>query len=452
MSSRRWLSIAAPLAFVLAAFPLLEWYASRVTDGSDEPLGVVALVAALAFLGAAACRENERPSLLAGRLLAGSVLLLGLRLSGLPLPPLVVGLLAVAVLAIGLRMPRGKPGLTALLVLSLPLVASLNFYAGYPLRLAIAEIAGVLLRLGGVAVEQSGVMLIDGERLVGIDPPCAGVRMLWSSCFVTAVIALRMGLGWTRTAGLFVAAVACVIAGNGLRAAIVFFPESGRVEWPEWAHPGVGLIVHALVLLAILGFGGRLGRYKHGVWRIEKRYVAGGFAAFLLAAVLLAASRETERPESAAKVSEWPSTLDGTPLVRQPLSPLEQRFSRAFPGAIARFSWGDAEVILRRTDRATRMMHPAGDCLRAAGFEVHSEPVHRDADGRLWGESHAFRNGRKWIIHERYVATDGEARTDASSWYWHAWMHPGQGPWMAITILRPEADPHPLLATVRGGE
>lgn len=442
-SRRRWLTATALLAFLAACLPLLEWYCRRLTDGSDEPLGAVALIAAVVSLIAAARfgqRDREQLQILPARLLAGAAFLAAIQLGGWIDYPLLVGLLAVAVLALSIRMPRGKAGIVALLVLSLPLVASLNFYAGYPLRLLIAEIARGLLHLSGLPVDRVGVMLVDGERLVGIDPPCAGVRMLWSASFVASALAARMRLGWLRTFLLLASSVVCVVVGNGLRAALVFFPESGRVDWPDWAHPGIGLIIHGAVLLAVFALSERLSRAERPwkaarAWPAATKLAAAGLIGLAAAGIAwMVPSASTASPtESAA----WPATMEGIALTRQPLGPLEERFAKAFPGSIARFSWGDAEVILRRTDRPTRMMHPASDCLRASGFEVHSEPVFRDADGRLWGASTARKDGRNWQIHERYVSRDGLSCTDASSWYWQALIHPSDAFWTGITIIRP---------------
>lgn len=440
----RWLPVSALVAFLLAALPLLAWYVRRMTDRSDEPLGVIALVAALGTLVMAARygrRDQERVRIHPGRMFAGAVLLALMQFSGLVRYPLLAGLLAVAIVAVSVSMPRGKAGVVALLLLSLPLIASLDFFAGYPLRLAAAELATGLLNFGGLPVERAGVMLIDGERLVGIDPPCAGVRMLWTACFVAAVLAARLRLSWLRTLGLLSIAVICVVAGNGVRAALVFLPESGRVEWPDWAHPGVGLLVHGCVLAGVFGLGGRLdilGRCcgDSRWWRIVRRLAVAGFVLLLVCGGMFAAGRGSGREPGPGEAADWPVMLEGVALVRRPLSQAEENFARAFPGAIAKFAWGDAEVIMRRTDRATRMMHPSGDCLRAAGFEIHSEPVFRDADGLLWGASIALRDGKRWLVHERYVPAGGEARTDASAWFWQALLHPEQGPWTAITVVR----------------
>jgi exosortase/archaeosortase family protein len=239
--SRWWLPLSALVAFLLAALPLLSWYVQRVIDGSDEPLGVIALVVAVATLVTAAGfghKDRRRVRLHPWRMLVGAGLLALVQWFGPVRLPLVAGLLAVVVVAVSVEMPRGKAGVIALLVLSLPLVASLDFFAGYPLRLAAAELGRGMLWIVGIEAERNGVLLVHCGRLVGIDPPCAGIRMLWTACFLAAVLAVRMRLSWRRTLGLLGIAIGCVVLGNSLRAALVFLPESGRVHWPEWAHPG----------------------------------------------------------------------------------------------------------------------------------------------------------------------------------------------------------------------
>lgn len=439
----RWRPIAAVIVFVISVIPLLSWYGRRVTDGSDEPLGVIALLVALATLAVAArYGKRDRIRVLPGRMIVSAALLSAIQFASVVRYPLLIGLLAIAAIAFSVKMPRGKAGTIALLVLSLPLVASLDFYAGYPLRLIVAEITTFLLKLGGIPVEKVGVMLIDGDRLVGIDPPCAGIRMLWTSCFVAAVLAARMRLSWLRTLALLSAALICVVVGNGVRAAMVFFPESGRVEWPEWGHPGAGLLVHSAVLLAVFGFAGRLDRAGKrwelsNWWQGTRRLTVVAFGMLLVTGGLFVTSLGKDGPTHATETS-WPTMFDGVSLIRQPLSPMEQSFARSFPGHIAKFTWGEAEVIMRRTHQATRMMHPSGDCLRAAGFETHSEPLFRDADDLLWGASFALRDGKRWLVHERYVSENGDACTDASAWYWQALLYPDEGPWTAMTVIRPD--------------
>lgn len=153
------------LALQFAALaPTWAWMARRLRDGSDDPLGLLAL-AALAAL-AWHCRRELRAAPQLGWLAlagAGTVLATALRtgLGALPaLPPLATGLVAVLALACGLLafLPRRVAALpvAGLAVLALPLLSSLQFYAGYPLRVVTAEASRWLLAPGfNVAREEA---------------------------------------------------------------------------------------------------------------------------------------------------------------------------------------------------------------------------------------------------------------------------------------------------------
>jgi hypothetical protein len=165
-----WLSASALLAFVLAALPLLVWYGRRMSDGSDEPLGVIALVAAgVIFLTAARFgrRDPGELGIMPARMMAGAAVLASLQFGGRGFSPLITGVLAVAILAVSVRMPRGKAGVIALLVLSLPLIASLDFFAGYPLRLAIASMSAA-----NASVTTSACKPSITVRACLPEPPC----------------------------------------------------------------------------------------------------------------------------------------------------------------------------------------------------------------------------------------------------------------------------------------
>lgn len=435
------------LAFLLASIPLAGWYGCRMTDGSDEPMGILALCAALAF----AVRQRQsirlRPMVLAGGalLLATAWHLLQGR------APLLVGGLFVAVLGCALHLPRGKSGTTMLLILSLPLLASLDFYAGYPLRLITAEASARLLQCMGVDVTRAGVLLEYGGRLVGVDAPCAGVRMLWTGAFVAAVLATLQQCRAERTMLLQGAALAGVLAGNIIRATILFFPESGLVQWPHWTHEAIGLGICAAVLAMLTALSSRLGHPRVGVptpgiQHLPKRTMTTATVlavgtCFLLLTVWLSPSHSSPPAlPTAGNTPEipWPATLDGIPLEPQPLTPREETFARSFPGALARFRCGDAEVILRHVTKLTRRLHSSSDCLRAAGFRIRVRPVTEDRDGRVWGQFEASNHASKLHVMERVITPGpaGPAFTDVSSWYWHALWHPGEGPWLAMTVLR----------------
>ncbi|MEZ0275717.1 MAG: exosortase/archaeosortase family protein [Roseimicrobium sp.] len=442
--------------FLLANVPVVAWYMRRTTDGSDEPLGLVALAAAMWFLW----RQRREISLQRSVLCLGALILCLAQVLLLHRAPLALGALSILTIASAMRSQNSRSGIVALLLLSLPLLASLDFYAGYPMRLATAEISARLLQLFGIDVVRAGVLLQHKESLIGVDPPCAGVRMLWTGLFVSAFLAARQRAGAWHTLTLLFTAVACVLLGNALRAAILFFPESGIVGWPHWTHEAIGLGMQAVLLGGLLFADARLARTprapasKHGVNQVSSaRLPTPGMCARFLVVTSFAvccgmfwmghswaaASQKPALDESRDKAEIWPVTFDGVPLERLSLSAREDQFTRSFPGAIARFRCGDAEIIMRHATQATRRLHSSADCLRAMGYQINHEPVYRDPDGRIWGCFRAVSAGASYIVTERITSIRDADRsfTDVSAWYWNAVWHPGEGPWLAISVMRP---------------
>lgn len=242
-----WLGL---LAAALA--PTWWWMTQRVADGSDDPLGVLAL-AALAWI-AWRHRKDLRPAprlpWLAFALLAAvlSTATLG------ALPPLLSALAGLLALGAGLAafLPSrlASAPVMGLSVLSLPLLASLQFYAGYPLRLITAEASRWLLAPFHV-VERSGTALrIDGH-LVIVDAPCSGVQMLWLGYFTACAVALWAGRSNAGFLARLPAVSLLVLAGNVLRNAVLVALEASRVNLPAWGHDAVGLLVLAAVCTAI---------------------------------------------------------------------------------------------------------------------------------------------------------------------------------------------------------
>jgi exosortase/archaeosortase family protein len=137
-----------------------------------------------------------------------------------------------------------------LALLSLPLLASLQFYLGYPLRVLTAEASRWLLTCAFV-VERSGAALTVNGRLVLVDAPCSGVQMLWLGYFTACVVALY---GARRNASFLArlpAVSALVLCGNVLRNSVLVAAEGAGQHLPGWAHDMVGLLVLAAVCSAI---------------------------------------------------------------------------------------------------------------------------------------------------------------------------------------------------------
>jgi exosortase/archaeosortase family protein len=223
-----------------------------VADGSDDPLGVVAL-AGLAW-GMWRVAPDLRAAPRPGWLVAALALSVAATASVFAAPPLIGALLAVLALVAGLRafMPSGHAmlPLAGLAVLALPLMSSLQFYAGYPLRVLTAQLSTWGLQLAGVAAERSGsAMWVEG-RLIIVDAPCSGVQMVWMAYFCACAVAALAGLSDRRFLRKLAWVGGLVLAGNVLRNSILVLLEA-RGAASEVVHQGVGLTVLALVCLAV---------------------------------------------------------------------------------------------------------------------------------------------------------------------------------------------------------
>jgi exosortase/archaeosortase family protein len=124
----------------------------------------------------------------------------------------------------------GRPfhmGMLGLMSLSLPLIPTLQFYGGYPLRVLVASVAAPLIRLGGFAVIQEGTCLNWDGQLIWIDAPCSGVRMLWTGLYLACTLAYLSRLGFFRTLLVLAFAFPAIILGNIFRAVALFYLEAG---------------------------------------------------------------------------------------------------------------------------------------------------------------------------------------------------------------------------------
>jgi MYXO-CTERM domain-containing protein len=243
------------LALLLAAlWPHGLWLARRLTDGSDEPWGLLALVAVLALV-VRARRELIMPTRAA--LVASGALAVLAALLTFAVPPIFAAAAAMLALAafVTAALPRRPAApMVTLLLLALPVIASLQFYLGYPLRLATAHAAAPLLARGGIEAQAIGATLLWQGRTILVDPPCAGIGMLWVGAWTAALLSYLNDASARRTLvnGCFAAVV--VFAANVLRNVLLFFPEAGLVPAPAWLHPAIGLAAFAAAIGPILAF------------------------------------------------------------------------------------------------------------------------------------------------------------------------------------------------------
>ncbi|MGE0329111.1 MAG: exosortase Q [Ramlibacter sp.] len=247
-------------AQMMALWPTWLWTARRMVDGSDDPLGLLAL-AALAGL-AWHTRHELRAAPRLGWLSAGALATVAATLCLGLLPPLAAGLLAVLALACTLlaflpcrvaRLP-----VLGLAVLSLPLLSSMQFYLGYPLRLITAEASRWLLSLGAAASREGAGLLVNGQRVL-VDAPCSGVQMAWLGYFTACAAALwaaqpdRVILRRLPWVGLL------VLGGNVLRNTLLVALEVSASAPGPLLHELLGLAFLACTCAAIAWLASRPG-------------------------------------------------------------------------------------------------------------------------------------------------------------------------------------------------
>ena len=264
----RWLArfeALPPLAWLAlqaaALWPHWRWAAARVADGSDDPLGLAALaaLALVVFRLEPQLRASPKPAWL----IAAMGATVAATLASYHLPPLIGALLAALALAAGLRsfMPSGQAGLpmAGLAVLALPVVSSLQFYAGYPLRVVTAQLSTWLLQVVGMAAERSGSAMTVQGRLIVVDAPCSGVPMVWMAYFCACAVAAFSGLRDRQLLARLPWVGVLVLAGNVLRNSVLVALEAQREQVPEAVHQGVGLVVLVTVCAAVVAVvrGGR---------------------------------------------------------------------------------------------------------------------------------------------------------------------------------------------------
>ena len=235
---------------LLALWPHWSYVARRLIDGSDEPWGILALVTVAALLWRARGQLTTPPR---AALAASGALAVAAAFAELVLPDLAAA--AIAMLAVGVylvhALRRPATALVVLLLLALPIIASLQFYLGFPLRLIVAQASALLLTLAGISATAAGASIVHDGTTVLIDAPCAGIGMLWIGGYVAALLSYLHAADARRTLENGVSAALLVLVANVARNTVLFFPESGRVHWPAWSHEAVGLLALAVAVVPL---------------------------------------------------------------------------------------------------------------------------------------------------------------------------------------------------------
>ena len=243
-----------------ATWDAWRWYLARVWATPEDAVSLAATAMFLAVLGAA----RTRPAAPCPFVPVQAAILLGVYASSYAvLPAIMRAALAIAATlsAFHLALFKQRPPIAfwGLVALALPVVPSLQFVLGYPMRVVSATLAVALLEAQGLAVDRQGTFLIWHGEMVDFDAPCSGVNMLWAGLLLTLMGCLLFRLGAVKVAVAITLSVALSIGSNALRAASLFYVEAGLfAQAPAWWHEGIGLAAFTASAVATLWLLGRL--------------------------------------------------------------------------------------------------------------------------------------------------------------------------------------------------
>jgi exosortase len=247
---------------VAAVWPVWRWTTLRLIDGSDGTWELLAAITAVVLL----VRDRDlRPA--KADLSLTIALLISYAAAYAFVSPLVRGVLAMA--AIGSMVSslwygkRIELSVCGLLLISLPVMASLNFYLGYPLRVVAGTFTEFLLQANGIAATREGALLVWNGKSIAIDAPCSGVRMLWTGAYLCFSLAALMRLNAARTIALGGATLIVVIAANALRATSLFYVEAQLIAAPDFMHDAVGLVMFVFAAVAVFLMSQQLASERH---------------------------------------------------------------------------------------------------------------------------------------------------------------------------------------------
>lgn len=249
-------------ALVAATWPVWRWMIHRFADGSGDTWELLAALTAVAIL----IRDREpRPSIASLGLPAA--LLLTYAVSYSLLSPLPRGMLAMAAIGSTISLlwygRRMDIALCGLLLISLPVMASLNFYLGYPLRVVAGTLTESLLQMNGIAALREGAQLTWNGQSVAIDAPCSGVKMLWTGAYLSFSLSALLRLTALRTTALLLASILIIIVANAIRATSLFYVEAGIFRGPEQLHEAIGLVMFAFAAVTLLTLARKLAGQGH---------------------------------------------------------------------------------------------------------------------------------------------------------------------------------------------
>ena len=254
---------------LVATWDAWRWYFARVAEAPEEAGALVLTVVFLGALGLARMRQPVSSHVFS--LAAVAIILATYAASYAVLPPIMRAAIAVSLTLFCFHVAvfRERPpfGFWGLVALALPVLPSLQFMLGYPMRIVSAALTVGLLQAHGLMVARQGTFLVWRDEMVQFDAPCSGVNMLWAGLLVTFMGCVLFQLGVLKVLVAVFVSVALTIACNVLRASSLFYVESGLIESaPVWWHDGIGITAFTLSAAATLWLLNRLRDWETLSW------------------------------------------------------------------------------------------------------------------------------------------------------------------------------------------
>jgi cyanoexosortase B len=124
-----------------------------------------------------------------------------------------------------------------------------------PLQKFIAGTAGLLLSQSGIDVEVRGILLYVNDRIVEVAPYCAGLKMLFTTLYVSLMLLFWTGATESRktVVAFFLGAVALSVTVNIIRNTLLtYFHGSGNEAMFHWLHESWGGDMMSAIMLLLL--------------------------------------------------------------------------------------------------------------------------------------------------------------------------------------------------------
>ncbi len=124
-----------------------------------------------------------------------------------------------------------------------------------PLQIFIANISGFLLQQTGFQVVVDGIYISVNGRLVEVAPYCAGLKMLFTSFYVTLMLlhwTKNLGNAWVSAMMLTGSIVISIIANTIRNAILACFHGLGREDLFKWLHDSWGGDLYSTMMLLFI--------------------------------------------------------------------------------------------------------------------------------------------------------------------------------------------------------